>query len=115
MSDIEIKLETKGLDFLIGNVGARAEKLLDTSAKKIERRWKDYILAKNVIKTGTYRASIHVQGEHKALERIISDGVPYGIHQEYGTIHFGARPCATPAVEDERKPLTESWGQLFKL
>ena len=125
---IEIKLETSGLDFLIGNVGARAEKLLGEGASKIEKRWKDYITAKDVIDTGAYLNSVHVQAEHKAFERIISDGVEYGIFQEYGTVKtrinsnadwvnqgVGARPCATPAVEDERKPLTESWGQLFKL
>jgi hypothetical protein len=113
MSDIEIKLDTRGLDFLIGNVSTKAEQLLDAGAHKIEKRWKEYIVAKKVIDTSAYLNSIHVKGEHKALEREISDGVDYGIHQEYGTIHFGARPCATPAVEDERKPLTESWKKLF--
>lgn len=109
-----IRLDLGVLDDIRRTLTPKAENILDAGARKIEARWKGYATEKGVVDTGAYRSSVHVEPDHKPLERTITDGVEYGIYQELGHHNVPARPCATPAFEDERRPLQDAWWQLFE-
>lgn len=109
-----VRLDTKKLDALLNGAGIKAEKVLDKAARDVEAGWKDNIVQKNVVDTGAYLNSVHVEASHPPLERTIADGVEYGIYQEYGTKRFPARPCATPAVERIRAGLRDAFKAVFK-
>lgn len=49
------------------------------------------------VDTGALRASIRVEMTD-ALTAVVSDGVNYGIHLEFGTSRMGARPFMVPAL-----------------
>ena len=108
MRAIQIVLETHGLQQILRSLDGDAEKVLDVAARNIERIAKDLA----PIDTGALKNSIHVIKE-KPLERIIADGVEYGIYQEYGTTRMGAQPFMTPAVERERAQLEAAWKELL--
>lgn len=122
---ISIKLETRGLDRLLGVIPGRAEDILDVAARNIETRAKLSMKGGGSphqpsapgspphVDTGALRASIHVE-KPKKLTRDIMDGVEYGVHLEFGTTRMAARPWLTPAVEPERAALTQAWKQLCK-
>ena len=114
MRGIEIVLETRGLHEILRSLDGRAEKVLEVAARNIERDWKQNIVTQHVIDTGTYLGSVHVVKDHPPLERTIADGVTYGVFQEFGTSRMGARPCALPAVEQERGRLKKAWEELLK-
>lgn len=45
---------------------------------------------------------------------IISDGVEYGVFQEFGTSKFGGRPFLVPAFEEKTKTLPDAVGQAIE-
>lgn len=49
------------------------------------------------VDTGALRASIHVEMTD-ALTALVSDGVEYGVHLEFGTSRMGARPFMVPGL-----------------
>jgi phage gpG-like protein len=49
------------------------------------------------VDTGALRASIHVEMTD-ALTALVSDGVEYGAHLEFGTTRMGARPFMMPGL-----------------
>jgi phage gpG-like protein len=49
------------------------------------------------VDTGALRASIHVEMTD-ALTALVSDGVAYGVHLEFGTSRMAARPFMMPAL-----------------
>jgi len=122
---IAIKLDTQRLDFLRGAIPGRAEDILDVGARNIETRAKLSMKGGGSphvpsapgepphVDTGALRASIHVE-KPKTLARDIMDGVEYGVYLEFGTSspRMAARPWLTPAVEQERQPLSRAWEQL---
>ena len=107
-------LDTSKLDRIIDRLQPRAEMVLDKLARDIEAGWKGRIIEKHVIDTGAYLNSVHVKPKEKPLERIISDGVEYGVYQEFGTTRIAARPCASPAVEAVRKSFDAAFTKLFR-
>ena len=113
-NNVSVKVDTSKLTALLGDLGPEAEKVLDIGAFGMQGRWQKNIRNKNVIDTGAYLGSVHVVEEHKPFERIIADGVEYGVYQEYGTSKIAARPCATPAFEATRGPFLDAWRALFK-
>ena len=44
-----------------------------------------------------------------SVERTISDGVNYGIHQEFGTVKMGAQPFMRPALEAVRPGFAQAF------
>jgi len=48
----------------------------------------------------------------KTAERIVADGVNYGIYQELGTSKMGAQPFMSPAVEDVRGGFMQAAAQV---
>ena len=109
MRAIQIVLETHGLQQILRSLDGDAEKVLDVAARNIERIAKDLA----PIDTGALKNSIHVIKE-RPLERIIADGVEYGIYQEFGTSRMGAQPFLVPAVERVRKGFAKAWELLFQ-
>lgn len=113
---ISTKLDKHKLVALMNGAGPKAQMVLDKTARDIEAGWKEEIVSKHVIDTGTYLNSVRVRDDHGPFDRTISDGVTYGVFQEFG--HHGgavaARPCAGPAVDRVRKVFAEAWRQLFK-
>jgi hypothetical protein len=113
MAGITIRLDTRQLDKLRHGLQPRAEQLLGKGAADIERGWKEQIVAKHVVDTGTYLNSVHVESAGP-LARVVADGVEYGVYQEYGAKGRPARPCATPAVEAVRAGFIKAWKALFE-
>ena len=109
-----IKVDTVRLETKQRALRQRTEDILDVAAHRIEVRWKNNIVVKNVWDTGAYFGSVGVREEHRPLERIISDGVHYGIYQEFGHHTVAARPCAVPAVDAERASFQKAWEALLK-
>lgn len=114
LNGIEVKVDLTRLTALLNGVGPKAEAILDKAAFDVEGRWKEYIVQKGVIHTGAYLGSVHVVEKHKPFERVVADAVTYGIFQEFGTSRKAARPCATPAIEDNRNPFLTAWEALFE-
>lgn len=52
------------------------------------------------VDTGNLKNSIEVEPGDSPLSYVVHDGVPYGIHLEFGTESMGTRPWLTPAVEE---------------
>ena len=62
------------------------------------------------VDTGRLRATIHINPtQPNSLKFTISDGVDYGVHQEYGTSKMAAQPFFRPSL-DEVKVI---WVPLF--
>lgn len=114
MDSVTVKVETQRLDAILNGLNTKAEAVLDIAANHVRERWLWYIWAKQVIDTGAYANSIHIEDAHPPFERTVGDGVEYGIYQELGHHTVAARPCATPALEDERKYFLAAWEALFK-
>jgi hypothetical protein len=47
--------------------------------------------------------------------RILHDGVDYGVHNEFGTIHMAPHPFMTPAADAVKGPFEQGWRQLDNL
>jgi len=114
MTSVSVKVDTRRIEALLNGLGPAAEKVIDVAAANIEGSWKKSIVDKNVIDTGAYLNSVHVESGHKPFERTIADGVDYGIYQEFGHHNIAARPCATPALEFEREPFIRAWRAMLK-
>lgn len=114
MANITVRVDTNRITALLNGLGPRAESVLDVAARQVEAGWKQNIVAKNVIDTGDYLNSVHVEQSHPPFERTIADGVDYGIYQEYGHHRVAARPCATPALEAEREPFLRAWREMLR-
>ena len=111
---MRVTLDTHKLDVLQTGAGKKVDAILDKAAHDVEAGWKENIILKHVIDTGAYLNSVHVEGEHKPFERVIADGVEYGIFNEYGTSRMPARPCAGPAVEAVKDSFFEAMAGVFK-
>jgi hypothetical protein len=92
-----------------------AEKVLAKTARDIERRWKEYIIIKDVIDTSAYLNSVKAEPDGDSMHWDIHDGVDYGVYQEFGAEGRGARPCLGPAVEDVKPGFIKAWRQMESL
>jgi len=55
------------------------------------------------VDTGRLRASIHLYPLAKGeITYTVSDGVEYGIHQEYGTVRMQGTPFLRPSADEVR-------------
>lgn len=109
MSEIEIKLDTRKLDKLIGEHKKRAGKILDKSATNIQARAKINTVR---VDTGAMKNGWATK-RSGPFERIVGNVMEYAIHHEYGTSRgISPSPMLRPAVEDERRILTERWEEL---
>ena len=112
--NISVKLDKRRLDMLSGGLKAKEQAVLDKAAFDVEALWKENIVAKGVVDTGAYLNSVHAGPGENEHQRIISDGVEYGVYQEFGTVAVPARPCATPAVAEVEKGFAKAFEELLR-
>lgn len=98
MINISYKLDTSGLDALARKLEINTEGALSAIAHRVEAEVKGNIVAKDIIDTGAFLGSIHVEHLSEKV-KWVTDGVEYGIYQELGTSRIAARPTFVPAVE----------------
>jgi len=65
--------------------------------------------------TGRLRASIHVEPDTPALKMRVTDGVDYGVHQEFGTENMVGTPFMRPAVKVTLKSNLKRIMKKYKL
>ena len=67
------------------------------------------------VDTSALRNSIlsesHMEGD---MTFVVSDGVEYGVWQEFGTGRMAAQPFLVPAVESWRDKFLNAFSELFK-
>ena len=86
---VEIKINEK-------NIQRAAEKVLWKTVNKVAE------ISKIIcpVDTGRLRASIHITPARPGeIKYLISDGVEYGVHIEYGTSKMDAQPFFRPAMD----------------
>ena len=115
---VSIKLDTRKIDQLRGQLGYRAGQVLDKMAMDGERAVKDEIVRLHVIDTGALLDSINWKPEGRWV-RVVRDGVEYGIYQHEGYHmrngnYWPGRPFFRIAFERLRPIFKQAWGALFK-
>ena len=72
--------------------------------------------AKNApVDTGALRSSITAESKMTDdMTFTVSDGVEYGVYQEFGTSKMAAQPFMTPAIESWRERFLTAFAELFK-
>ena len=101
---MRVILDTKRLDRIARETPSRANEILQKLAEDTETDIKTSFNAQQPapvgeppgVDTGNLRSSIVARPDGENW--IVSDGVPYGVHLEYGTSRMGARPWMLPAV-----------------
>ena len=106
---VRIDLDTSKLDRLRGELGARAERVLDSAAADVQAH-----ATQNTrrVDTGAMKNGWRVARE-RPFERTIYNVQEYAIYHEMGTAHMSASPMLVPAVEVVRGNLTDAWKRLF--
>lgn len=67
------------------------------------------------VDTGALRNSITaMSGMTGELTYTVSDGVEYGVYQEFGTSKMAAQPFMTPAIEAWKNRFLAAFAELFK-
>ena len=67
---------------------------------------------KRIIDTGKLKQSIHHFVEKDMV--VVSDGVHYGVYNEYGTLQMRARPFMRPAPEQKKNEIKEILSDIMK-
>lgn len=103
------KKDTRKLDSIIRQMAPEAERVLTKVAFDIQD------IAQNLapVDTGALQNSIRVLPPKK-LERIVADGVEYGVNVEIGTSRQSAQPFMRPAFEANRKPFGQALKALLR-
>lgn len=80
---------------LSGNLKKLAKEAVEDAATQTESLAKGFA----PVDTGALRNSIKAEKAGSDLAWDVAVGQPYGLYQEYGTVHMPAHPFITPAVE----------------
>lgn len=91
----EVKYES-ALPLLLARLSDNVEAALDAAADAVLADW----ISNAPVETGAYVGSMDAD-DSKRGERVIHDGVEYGIYLELGTVFMAARPDLTNAVQRE--------------
>jgi hypothetical protein len=115
---VSIKLDTRKMDKLRGELPARAERVLDKMAVDAEKETKDYVVLLHVIDTSALLNGINWLREGR-WTRLIRDSVEYGIYQHEGWhdragVYHAGRPFMRMAFEKLRPTFVKAWGALFR-
>jgi Bacteriophage HK97-gp10, putative tail-component len=128
-----VKLDTIKLNKLIGDIPARANKVLDKGAFEIQKQailnttrvdtgsmkngWTVKSPDGSVVNAPGYRPNgkpeidVAAPGEYK---RAIYNRQLYAFWNEVGTVKMSASPMLVPAVEQYRQKITDAWKKLFE-
>lgn len=93
MSDVKFE---SALPLLLSRLSGNVEAALDEAADAVLVDW----ISNAPVETGAFVASMDVDASQKG-ERVIHDGVEYGIYLELGTVYMAPRPDLTTAVQHE--------------
>ena len=67
------------------------------------------------VDTGALRSSITSESKMTGdMTFTVSDGVEYGVYQEFGTSRMSAQPFMIPAIEHWKKRFLDAFTGLFK-
>lgn len=91
-SGLRVKVNVRGLDRLGELARLNLEEAVELEAREIAAD----AAARAPVRSGDLRDSIEAV-PLGPYQWEVHDGVPYGVHQEYGTRHMAARPFMTPA------------------
>lgn len=108
----QIFVDVAAMDRLLAktnNLQPLLERVGDTVRKDVVSN----IVRKHIIDTGALRDSIvySVSGP-RTVE--VSDGVPYGVYNEFGTYKMAARPFFVPAAMKAGEVFTKGFMELLK-
>jgi HK97 gp10 family phage protein len=106
---VSVKLDMGPLLKLKAEMRPKAGKIVARTAFLVEGKAK--MLAP--VDTGALRNSIHA-AQSGELTWTVSDGVAYGVFQEFGTSRMAAHPFMTPAIEGQRAAFTDAMKELFE-
>ncbi len=106
---VKISLNTARLDRLRGELGARAERVLDLSAADVQA---NAVMNTRRVDTGAMKNGWRVARE-QPMQRTIYNTQEYAIYHEMGTRRMSAAPMLVPAVERVRPGLADAWRRLF--
>jgi len=109
---VNIKIDTKELD----RIARDADKNTDDVIGDLSFQLEDYAKAKAPVDTGALKNSINAKRRRRNYWHV-SDGVEYGIYQEYGTHKMAAHPFMVPAAEKVARDLNSgrTWARIFGL
>lgn len=106
---VTIRLDTARLDRLRGEIGARAERVLDLVAADVQA---NAALNTRRVDTGAMKNGWRAARE-RPMQRIVSNTQEYAIYHEMGTRRMSASPMLIPAVERVRPGLADAWRRMF--
>jgi HK97 gp10 family phage protein len=106
-----VKLDTAVLDKLTREIKPKAAQVVNKYGLLMTGQ-----AAKNApLDTGALRNSITSESKMTdELEFTISDGVEYGVYQEFGTSRMAAQPFLIPAIEKYAAKFQAAFAELFK-
>ena len=108
-ASVDIKLDTRALDRLVGAIPARAGMILDQGATEIQAA---AIVNTKRVDTGAMKNGWRVESTEQ-FKRVIFNTQDYAIYHEMGTVHIPAMPMLVPAVEMYRQKIETAWQALF--
>lgn len=110
ISITKVTLDTAVLDRLIGEAQQKAARIVETYGQQMAGE----AAMTAPIKTGALRNSIASESKMTApLTFTISDGVEYGVWNEFGSSKMAARPFIVPAVEHYAQQFLDAFQELF--
>lgn len=106
-----VQLDTTVLDKITAEMKPEAGKIINTYGQAMASEAAQLA----PIEFGALRNSILAQSKMIDLLTFrVSDGVEYGIMQEFGTSKMAAQPFMLPAIEAWRERFLNAFGELFK-
>lgn len=113
-----VYLDTKVLDKITAEMRPKASAIVNkyglAIASEAARRAPVATMESSGYVGGALRNSIlsesHMEGD---MTFVVSDGVSYGVWQEFGTSRMAAQPFLTPAVESWREKFLAAFAELF--
>ena len=105
----KVILDTHVLDALTRRLDTDVDGVLRSTAIRVEGRAKIHA----PLDTGALRNSINTT-KRRNLLYWVSDGVEYGIYQEFGTFKMAAQPFMIPAVEETSDELIQMLGRAIE-
>ncbi len=95
-ANVRVTMDMAKLDEYARNIGKTADQAVEAVAGQCVSEVQNIITEKDIIDTNALRESIKVLPKEAELTRTVSDGVEYGIYQE-----FGSQPHDIYAVEKQ--------------
>ena len=106
-----VTLDTSILDKLTAEIRPKARKIVNQYGLEIAS-----VAAQNApVDTAALRNSLLSESKMTDdLTFMVSDGVEYGVYQEFGTSKMAAQPFLIPAIEAWAQKFQDAFAELFK-